>query len=121
MLYEMKGVRQEPGRGFRRWFHAEDMDLSVWLDGDRLIQFQLSYNHHHGEKSILWSVEKGFSHHKIDDGEQHPGHYKASPIVTGHLPLEFQQAIRSFKDHIADESHVIFEAVLRKLEDGQLA
>ncbi len=118
MFYEIQGVKQESGAPFRRWFHADDMDLSIWLEGSDPVRFQLSYNRHLGEKSILWNRDSGFSHFSIDDGEQQPGHYKASPIVTGYLPMDFLQAITAFKQHAEPMSEDIFDFVLQKLKEG---
>lgn len=118
MFFEIQKVKQEPGAPYRRWFHAEDMDLSVWLEDSRPVRFQLSYNRHLGEKSIIWSQESGFSHFSIDDGEQHPGHYKASPIVTGYLPLDFSQAIEAFQKNVNSVADDLFQFVLKKLKEN---
>ncbi len=118
MFYEIHGVKQELGAPFRRWFHADDMDLSIWLEEADPVRFQLSYNRHLGEKSILWNREGGFSHFSIDDGEQQPGHYKASPIVTGYLPMDFRQAIVAFRKHAEVMNDDVFQFVLRKLQEG---
>lgn len=119
MFYEVKGVKQEPGNLQRRWFQAEDMDLVVWFADDELVRFQLSYDRYLAEKSIIWSKDTGFHHHRIDDGENQPGHYKATPIVTGHLPLDFSQALQLFRKNIQDSESSLFRSVLRLLENTQ--
>jgi hypothetical protein len=116
MFYEIRGVKQEPGEPLRRWFQTDDMDLTVWMNGQDLVRFQLSYNRHLGEKTVLWSSREGFSHHLIDDGEQEPGHYKASPIVTDDLPLDFNEVIHSLKKAMSGEQDRLFDVILELLE-----
>ncbi|MCB1138275.1 MAG: hypothetical protein KDK23_05930 [Leptospiraceae bacterium] len=118
MFYEVKGVKQEPGNLRRRWFQAEDMDLIVWFEGIELVRFQLSYNRHLGERSIIWSRESGYHHHRIDDGEQQPGHYKSAPIITGYLPLDFSAAKEAYLKHIDGDDRPLFQEVLDHLDRG---
>ena len=118
MFYEIRGVKQLPGEPYRRWFQADEMDLTVWLAEATVVGFQLSYDRFHDEKSIVWQTDRGFSHLRIDDGEQESGHYKASPIVTGHLPLDFSRALHRLEEDNQGIDPSIVGFVLDKLREG---
>ncbi len=88
MLAEIKGARQIPGEGFRRWFTDDDCDLIVWYDAAaadaapaaRLKGFQLCYDKTGRERALTWTREHGFQHNRIDSGEV-PGHAKMTPVI----------------------------------------
>ncbi|MDD5057998.1 MAG: hypothetical protein PHQ60_09000 [Sideroxydans sp.] len=81
-MKELIDVRQIPGEPKRRWFSSEQFDLIVWVSDEmEMIGFELCYDKHHNEHSIVWSKLGGFRHMAVDDGEQRPGKYKASPIL----------------------------------------
>src|SRR5262249_52903563 len=72
-LIEFENVRQIPGEPRRRWFTCEDLELVVWCDeSDAPIGFQLCYKNGGSEYAFTWKPECGFSHKRIDDGEQCP-------------------------------------------------
>jgi hypothetical protein len=93
MLAEIKGARQIPGEGFRRWFTDDDFDLIVWYDAppaaaavgargglSSLKGFQLCYDKTGRERALTWTREHGFQHNRIDSGEV-PGHAKMTPVI----------------------------------------
>lgn len=83
MLKEYTHVRQIPGESARRWFSDEYFDLIVWFDDqDEIVGFQLCYDIHKTHRALTWQEHKGFTHHKIDDGENRPGKVKASPVLV---------------------------------------
>jgi hypothetical protein len=83
LLKEHANVRQVPGESKRRWFHSDDFDLIVWLsDGQGFSGFELCYDKQRSERSVTWTRSRGFAHMSVDDGEQRPGKYKASPVLT---------------------------------------
>ena len=82
MLYEVANVRQIAGEYFRRWFSDNIFDLIVWYSHlDKIIGFQLCYKLGIDEKALTWFADKGYFHHKIDDGENHPSCFKMTPIL----------------------------------------
>jgi hypothetical protein len=82
-MQERLNVRQIPGEAQRRWFYSDDFDLIVWLaDDQRITGFELCYDKRDFEKSISWRDGTGFRHMAVDDGEQRPGKYKATPILV---------------------------------------
>ncbi len=69
MLRELPTVNQVPGEPRRRWFFCHDIDLVTFEDDEGICGFQLAYDKYRGEHSIIWSVENGFKHFAVDDGE----------------------------------------------------
>lgn len=91
MLAEIRGARQIPGEGFRRWFTDEYFDLIAWYDRPSpsdaatgpikaLKGFQLCYDKTGRERALTWTREHGFQHNRIDSGEV-PGHAKMTPVI----------------------------------------
>jgi hypothetical protein len=66
-------VRQIAGESFCRSFSDPNMDLTVWVDGDRGITgLELCYEKGNAERTVRWIKGKGFGHQRVDDGEQSP-------------------------------------------------
>lgn len=87
-MKERINVRQIPGDNTRRWFSSENLDLIVWYDPEgNLAGFELCYDKTRVEHSICWRPRGGFVHMAVDDGENRPGKYKASPVLVpdGHF------------------------------------
>jgi hypothetical protein len=58
-------------------------DLIVWYTPDNSIMgFQLCYGKGVDEHALTWSEGKGFSHNRIDDGEDCPASHKMTPILV---------------------------------------
>lgn len=86
-LREFRNVRQIPGEPPRRWFTSQDMELVVWCDESAgPIGFQLCYKDGSSEYALTWKPDCGFSHKRIDDGEERPAKHKATPILTADVP-----------------------------------
>jgi hypothetical protein len=82
MLKEIKTVKQQAGEGLRRWFSDDFFDLIVWLDdAGELIGIQLCYDLLGDERALSWHRARGFSHDRIDTGEQLP-HRNMSPVLV---------------------------------------
>ncbi|MBT8047084.1 MAG: hypothetical protein HKN57_12880 [Xanthomonadales bacterium] len=83
VLKEIVNTGQVSGRGFRRWFSDPKVDLFVWEDADANIAgFQLCYGKGSDEHAFTWQKSKGYTHHKIDDGEDVVIGHKSSPILV---------------------------------------
>lgn len=83
MLVEVSKVRQLPGEPKRRWFSSAEFDLFVYCaEGSGFVGFQLCYDKPRREHAIVYREAEGFRHLAVDDGEQRPGKYKASPMLT---------------------------------------
>jgi hypothetical protein len=71
MLIEMRDVRQVPGDRFRRWFADETLELVIWYEPQGSIHgFQVCYDPQGTPRALTWTEEKGFSHAKVDGGEE---------------------------------------------------
>ena len=81
MLIETVEARQIPEEPFRRWFADPELDLIVWYEPDRTIfGFQLCYRVREEAKALTWIKGRGFSHRRLDEGDDGPGH-KMTPIL----------------------------------------
>src|ERR1700761_4117116 len=71
MLSELRNVRQVPGDRRRRWFSDEKLEVVVWYEPDGTIfGFQLCYDLRDTPRALTWTREAGFSHCRVDDGEE---------------------------------------------------
>ena len=67
---EIRTRKTMDGDRRRRWFSDSLMDLYFWEDeAGEIVKFQLCYKVG-GEHAFTWDVIEGFSHHRVDDGEQ---------------------------------------------------
>lgn len=57
----------------KRWFSDPQHDLFIWQTTDgQITAFQFSYNKSTNEHLLSWSADHGYSHDRIDDGENTP-------------------------------------------------
>lgn len=83
MLFELRDVRQIEGEHRRRWFMDAYFDLIVWLTADdEVVGFQLCYDKQGDQRALTWKRPAVYAHTGIDDGENRPGKYKATPILV---------------------------------------
>ncbi len=97
MLHEIRNVKQESGRGRRRWFESDGFDLVVWFEpaGD-VSGFQLCYDFGSGEHALTWRPAGGFSHHAVDAGDQTPLKNE-SPILVPDGVVPWKELLRTFR------------------------
>lgn len=63
-----------PGDSRRRWMADDYFDLIVWYEPSNAIHgFQLCYGKPVQERALTWLKPRGFSHSKIDSGDEDPG------------------------------------------------
>ena len=99
MMKETKNVRQINEEPRRRWFWSDFFDLIVWLsDEDEVVGFQLCYDIRSNQRGLTWEKETGYSHEKVDAGEDKPGRYKGSPILVADGIFEEKRIAALFKD-----------------------
>jgi hypothetical protein len=102
-MVEISQVRQIPGEPMRRWFSSAEFDLFVQCDAvGRLLGFQLCYDKPHREQAVVFSQEEGFRHMAVDDGEQRPGKYKASPMLSPHGGFDVLRIYQGFNAAAAE-------------------
>ena len=97
MLKEIFATRQNSRYLMKRWFTDSSMDLFIWFRNQAPVRFQLSYNRHGDEYAINWNTNTGFSHSRIDPGEQFdPLKYKMSPILLADGEFDALTTARTF-------------------------
>ena len=115
MLSEIRDVKQNEGEDRRRWFTDDYWDLYVWINDDGgLSGFQLCYEKAYNEHALTWRQGAGFSHTRIDDGEQVASSHMTPMLVRDGF-FDKDSIARRFK---ADSSHIdqsIVAFVLKKL------
>ena len=106
MFRELQRVAQVPGEPRRRWFEDDGLDLVVWFSPDgTIVGVQLAYEKGtNRERALTWFTGQGFSHMRVDDGENQPGKYKMTPILVPDGAFD------------ADELLSVFESASRSLE-----
>jgi len=98
MLKEYTHVRQIEGEAKRRWFTDRYFDLIVWFDTkENIVGFQLCYDISQEHRALTWRQETGYSHHRVDDGENRPGKMKASPILVSDGKFEYAMIGERFR------------------------
>jgi len=118
MLREVVPTRQIEGEPRRRWFMDEGMDLIVWSgEREELIGFQLAFKGPDEEKALTWMRGRGFSHHRVDDGEGRPGRYKMAPILLADGRVDAAALAASFRERAGELPARIVELVLARIEE----
>lgn len=77
-------LKKEKEGSKRRWFMSNDYDLIVFNNEQGEIkEFQFCYDKNKHEQMLSWSIEAGYSHMAIDDGDvlNDMGH-KRAPLVV---------------------------------------
>ncbi len=124
MLTELENVPQHGGRR-RRWFRSAKQEIIVWFSEDDTIWgFQLCYDLDRKEKALTWTRDQGFSHERVDDGEDVGLRHKRTPILVTDGAFEADRVRREFLSIAASvpESIVAFVgARLRQYPDAAAA
>jgi hypothetical protein len=109
MLREISSIRQNSKHMKKRWFTDSDMDLFIWFSQQTPTRFQLSYNKRGYEHAITWDIETGFTHNRVDTGEQLQFKYKMTPILlpdgefdAATVARDFLQASENIEESLAD-------------------
>ncbi|MCE1227263.1 MAG: hypothetical protein LWW87_12390 [Geobacteraceae bacterium] len=119
MLLEFKNVRQFPNEPTRRWFSSPDMDFIVWFNTDNEpISFELCYDKKGLEKALNWG-QTGFVHTTVDDGENRPGKYKASPVHIADGEPEINRVYSQFLQESSSVPEKLVQFALAALSSHQ--
>lgn len=104
----------------KRWFSDQAHDLLVWLNKEGgVIAFQLSYNKGDNEHLLSWSEQQGYSHGRIDDGEDVCQHLKMSPIMVSTGTPNYAQVAEIFRSISASLEPGLVEFIYRKLAEPE--
>jgi hypothetical protein len=90
VLGEYRNVKQEPGKGPRRWFEGDVLELVVWyLPGGSVEGFQILYHEKQAERALTWREGEGFTHSRVDSGTESPLKNLAPILLpNGSVPWE---------------------------------
>ena len=117
MLHEIRNVEQVPGEPRRRWFFSHEQDLLVWFgDESTPVAFQLSYGKYRDERAIRWNAGRGFTHHRVDDGESGPLTSNA-PLLVADGEFDAARVLRRFRELAAEVPRDITEFVAARLRE----
>ena len=113
MLRELRDVAQVPGEPHRRSFEDDGLDLVVWSSSEgRIVGIQLCYGKGtNRERALTWFKDRGFSHMRVDDGENQPGKYKMTPILVPDGIFDVDELLRIFEDAGRSLDQALSEAV----------
>ncbi|MBI2319812.1 MAG: hypothetical protein HYU75_23145 [Betaproteobacteria bacterium] len=96
MLREIRNTQQVPGESPRRWFFSDEQDLLVWFGEDNWpVAFQLAYGKNRDEHAIRWKADRGFVHHRVDDGERKSAG-KEAPLLFPDGAFEARSVLERF-------------------------
>lgn len=117
MLLEIRNVEQVPGEPRRRWFFSHEQDLVVWFsENGEPVGFQLSYGKYRNERAIRWKAERGFTHHRVDDGEGGPLRSDA-PLLMEDGAFDASGVLRRFRQLSAEMPRAIVDFVIARLQE----
>jgi len=85
MLTEIGHVRQVKGDYFRRIFTDRNLEVVIWYKPDKTIHgFQVSYDLGRRERALTWIESRGFSHARVDTGEESSLSNRAPVLIEDH-------------------------------------
>lgn len=100
----------------RLWFRDQEHDLFIWVNRqNEPIAFQFSNDRNSSEHSINWSLDRGYSHDRIDTGEAADGRYKMTPIMVPDGRFDNRKIAERFKAVSADLPSDFSEFIYRTL------
>jgi hypothetical protein len=118
MLREIVETRQIKGEPRRAWYLDDDMDLIVWYsEQGALLGFQLTVDKRTEEHALTWFEQKGFTHHRVDDGEGRPGRPKMSPILVEDGVLNVGRLLDHFEERAGRLPAALRDGVTEKLRE----
>ena len=118
MLREITAVRQDSAETQRRWFQDDFFDLFVWQGRDgEFVAFQLCYDIKSNERVLSWKKDKGYTHARIDSGEQVEQRLKMSPLMVADGVFQLYSIAPRFEQAAAGLDGDIRSFVLAKLRE----
>jgi hypothetical protein len=122
VLTELSTVRQIKGEPRRRWFKSASEDLIVWYAEDgSIFGFQLCYDRPVSENALTWLPQTGFTHNRIDDGENVGLAHKRTPALMTDSTLDARALSNKFEKisgHLPDKVTAFVFEKLRECADS---
>jgi hypothetical protein len=106
-LKEIGAVQQEKNGTEKRWFQDDYFDLIVWFDKKKnIVAFELCYDRLFDEHVLVWRALSGYSHYKVDSGEE-SALKNRSPIAVSDGVFNAEKLLEDFlKSSTALETQV---------------
>ena len=114
MLREIPSVRQIPGEAHRRWFEDERMDLFLWVEGEEVVGFQLSYDKPDRERTLTWRRAGGYRHTRTDEGLR-PGRHPGTPLLVADGAFDAVRVVDEFRRRATGLDPMITDFILDRL------
>lgn len=81
----------------RTWMSDDYLDLIVWYESSNAVHgFQLCYGKPEREQALTWLKDRGFTHARIDSGEEMP-EANRTPILLPTDAFPAEQVEREFQ------------------------
>ncbi len=117
MLQEIGIASEKKSSPIDRWFTDHDFDLFIWGDaGGRIAGFQLCYDKRGTERALTWRSPRGFSHNRVDSGEQLPMR-NMTPVLLPDGEFAYERVRASLGPVIEYLEPSISGLVMQKLKD----
>ena len=119
MLKEFKDLYQRPGERRRRCFTDDTFELYFFYEPDgRIHSFHLLYLFKNDPmRALLWSLENGYRHCAIDDGEADAFTYGMSRLFTGtQTKFDKRAVLARFEDESKNLEASLRDLVIRHLQ-----
>ena len=115
MLRELRLTQRDPSGTRKRWFQDDFFDLFTWQEQNgEVTSFQLCYDRLGVERVFSWDQDRGFGHHRIDDGEASP-HKNMTPVFIMDGPFSPTEVIPKFIKASEPISKTIKTFVMQKI------
>ena len=115
-MYEIQNVKQDSADLKKRWFFDHEMDLLVWLHKNaEIVGFQLCYDKLKNPHALTWHKDKGYTHNRIDYGEDKIGYLRGSPILLMNGAFERKRIAGVFKRESSKIDDAISTFVYEKI------
>ncbi|RKZ81684.1 MAG: hypothetical protein DRR19_21820 [Candidatus Parabeggiatoa sp. nov. 1] len=101
----------------KRWFQDDYFDLFTWEDETgQMTSFQLCYDRLGNERVISWDCNRGFGHHRVDDGEASP-HKNMTPVFIRNGFFSYHEVNPKFAQSSKQISQDISRFIMQKLDE----
>jgi len=116
MLAEIS-LKQQEDQMVKCWFQDDYFDLFTWQnETSQITSFQLCYDRLNNERVISWDNERGFGHHRVDDGESSP-HKNMSPVFIKEEGFLYHEVMSRFLESSTQINQEIRSFVQEKLDE----
>ena len=119
MLREITAVRQDDPGATRRWFQDDYFDLFLWVTPQgKVSAFQLAYERTRQERVLSWSETRGFTHSRVDSGENLPMS-NMTPLLIADDACPIRVVCREFERRSATLDRPLRTFVTEKLRHAR--